>query len=370
MINPDEIKTVKLKSGMRGYKKKAVNKLLEDLHKDYDILYKENIELKDKLSVLSEGVQYYKNMEKTLQKALVLAEKTTAETMSAAQAKADALEKASKSQAQTIENQAKLNADTRERESKIKADAIVKGARAKADALISASNEELNKLHNQMIALVQQYEKYKTQFKQLAASQIELLESESFHIEVSKLNTIPVALHNTKKAPFTEQQARKQDIPVLNNGQFFTPHHEGNQPPATLSEPAKKDTVRKEAPPKEEVTQENKQDFSKPKNFGEIHNENKTEPLNPSIGNINNRDATNDMPEKKRNVHSFSEATIEDDLFSNTPQKTAFQKSSHENELLESDISSETAQSNLKKTETQSKKNKSTVFRFENEGNL
>lgn len=93
MLKAEDISAEKIKSGIGGYKKRETEEYIGTLQREYEILIKENLELKDKLSVLSEGVQYYKNMEKSLQKALVLAEKTTSDTMQAAEAKAAAMEK-------------------------------------------------------------------------------------------------------------------------------------------------------------------------------------------------------------------------------------------------------------------------------------
>lgn len=154
MLTPQEITNTSLKSGM-GYKKKEVEAFLLEVQKSYLELYKENEELKEKASILSEGVQYYKNLEKTLQKSLVLAEKTSNETIAAAESKARAIEQE---------------------------------AKTKANLMINDAQKELNQIHNQIIALVQQYEKYKTQCKQFASTQLELLDSSSYELKIPKLD--------------------------------------------------------------------------------------------------------------------------------------------------------------------------------------
>lgn len=156
MLTPQEITNTSLKSGM-GYKKKEVEAFLLEVQKSYLELYKENEELKEKASILSEGVQYYKNLEKTLQKSLVLAEKTSNETITAAESKARAIEQE---------------------------------AKTKANLMINDAQKELNQIHNQIIALVQQYEKYKTQCKQFASTQLELLDSSSYELKIPKLDEL------------------------------------------------------------------------------------------------------------------------------------------------------------------------------------
>lgn len=155
MVTPIEIQNKSFKSGGLGYDKKDVDGFLKEVLKSYEAVYRENMELNDKLAVLNDRIQYYKTIEKTLQKALVLAEKTAEDTKNAAL-----------KNAKTIENEA-----------------IVK-----AQLIVSDAKNERDQLHNQTIQLVQQYEKYKAQFKNLAKAQVEVLESDSFSINVANLD--------------------------------------------------------------------------------------------------------------------------------------------------------------------------------------
>lgn len=92
MLTPIDIQNHVLKSTMGGYNKKETDDFIEAVQQSYEECYKENHDLKEKITTLSEGLQYYKQMETTLQKALVLAEKTSTETLEAAKAEAAAME--------------------------------------------------------------------------------------------------------------------------------------------------------------------------------------------------------------------------------------------------------------------------------------
>lgn len=155
MLTPVEIQTKSFKSGGLGYDKKDVDNYMREILSSYEDLYRENMELKDKIGVLNEGIQYYKTIEKTLQKALVLAEKTAEDT------KNNALKEAKH---------------------------IEKEAAAKAAIMLADAKNELDGLHDKTVNILQQYEKYKAQFKSLAASQIELLESDAFCINIRNLD--------------------------------------------------------------------------------------------------------------------------------------------------------------------------------------
>lgn len=151
MLTPVEIQNRAFKSGGLGYDKKDVDNFMKEIVDSYEMLYREKMELNDKMNVLNERLQYYKTIEKTMQKALILAEKTADETKATAQ-----------NNARQIENE----------------------AATRAQIMISDANNNLEKVHQQTIQLVQQYEAYKIQFKNLAAAQIELLESDSFQINI------------------------------------------------------------------------------------------------------------------------------------------------------------------------------------------
>ncbi len=168
MLTPVELQNIPLKTGM-GYKKKDVDDLLDEICKDYEQLYKENVELKDKLTVLSDGLQYYKEMEKTLQKTLVVAEKTAEEMQNTSQAKADLI---------------------REK------------AKAEAECIVEEARKKAQKIHNQTLSLVQQYENYRIQYKRLASAQVELLETEAYQLHF-----------NTKTPEFLMEPVKEAAIP-------------------------------------------------------------------------------------------------------------------------------------------------------------
>lgn len=175
MLTPVEIQNRMFKSGGLGYDKKDVDGFMKEISDSYEELYREKMELTDKVNVLNEGLQYYKTIEKTMQKALILAEKTADETKAAAQ-----------KTARQIEDEAVT----------------------KSQLIVSDAKRELERLHQQTVQLLQQYETYKAQFKSLAAAQIQLLESESFQINIASL---PQPTFPERKASEAEGQKHRQE---------------------------------------------------------------------------------------------------------------------------------------------------------------
>lgn len=174
MLTPIDVQAKTFKSGM-GYSKADVDSFLTNLYADYETLYRENMELKDKTSLLNESLNRYKDIEKSLQKALVLAETTSEETIASA----------------------KTNAAVIEQEARVKAEAIV------ADA-----KQELENIRSMTVELLQKYESYKSQYKALAAAQMELLASDAFNIELAKVESLVVSEAPEAKPVYQEASAQ------------------------------------------------------------------------------------------------------------------------------------------------------------------
>ena len=173
MLTPIDVQAKTFKTGM-GYSKADVDSFLASLYPDYETLYRENMELKDKVQVLNDGINQYKGIEKSLQKALVLAETTSEETIASA----------------------KANAAVIEQEASVKAEAIL------ADA-----KKELENLWAKTVELLQQYESYKSQYKSLATAQMDLLDSDAFKIELAKVDTF------VSTEPSVESRMVYQNVP-------------------------------------------------------------------------------------------------------------------------------------------------------------
>ena len=65
MITPVEVLGKELRRGF-GYKAVEVDEFLEELAKDYEKVYKENNELREKVSALTENLSHYRTIEESL----------------------------------------------------------------------------------------------------------------------------------------------------------------------------------------------------------------------------------------------------------------------------------------------------------------
>jgi cell division initiation protein len=103
---PNDLQNITFKKSFSGYNEDAVNEVLDRIIEDYSEYIRENVELKDKVALLNEGLQHYKNMEESLQNTLIVAQQTGEDIKKNAYEKADNIIKEAEIKAQKIINDA------------------------------------------------------------------------------------------------------------------------------------------------------------------------------------------------------------------------------------------------------------------------
>lgn len=78
-LTPLDIRHKEFKRGMRGYADVEVDEFLDQIADEYERLFKENIDLQDRVESLEEKVAGYRRIEETLQKTLVNAQASAEE---------------------------------------------------------------------------------------------------------------------------------------------------------------------------------------------------------------------------------------------------------------------------------------------------
>ncbi len=90
MITPLEIENKKFSKQMvNGYNVEEVDEFLDLLTTDYEKMYKENTESREKIEQLNEDIAHYKTIENTLQSTLLMAQSTAEEVKNVAKQQAE-----------------------------------------------------------------------------------------------------------------------------------------------------------------------------------------------------------------------------------------------------------------------------------------
>lgn len=143
MLTPLDIENKTFnKQIMSGYSIEEVQSFMSELLKDYEKLYKENIEYKDKIDMLNQGIQHYKSIEDTLQNALVVAQGT----------------------AESVKQNAKIEADN-----------IIKEAEINALKSVDDINKQVMEKKMQLDEARKEFDVYKAKMEALLISQLEIL---------------------------------------------------------------------------------------------------------------------------------------------------------------------------------------------------
>jgi cell division initiation protein len=143
MLTPLDIHNKEFKRGFRGYAEEEVDSFLDEVVKDYEKLYRENIELKETLDRVNSKLEHYQHMENTLHSTLVIAQETAEEV--------------------------KLNA---RKESELQ----IKEAEIRGQKMVEESMAKVRRLHGEYEELQKQYQIYRTRMRTLLQAQLEMLQ--------------------------------------------------------------------------------------------------------------------------------------------------------------------------------------------------
>jgi len=101
-LTPADINNKEFKRGLRGYNPDEVDEFLDKIVEEYEVVYKENSLLKEKVSSINEKVDHYTKIENTIQNTLLLAQNASEQARATAQKEADLIVKNANDSAQKI----------------------------------------------------------------------------------------------------------------------------------------------------------------------------------------------------------------------------------------------------------------------------
>ncbi|WIW71816.1 DivIVA domain-containing protein [Anaerosinus gibii] len=142
MLTPLDIHNKEFKRSFRGYNEDEIDEFLDRVVKDYEQLYRENVDLKDSIDKLKTKVEHFQHLENTLHNTLVVAQETAEEV--------------------------KLNA-------KKEAELIIKEAKVTGQRLLDEANLKVKEKMTEYEEINQRSQLYRTRMRTLVLTQLELL---------------------------------------------------------------------------------------------------------------------------------------------------------------------------------------------------
>ncbi|HHV80019.1 MAG TPA: DivIVA domain-containing protein [Firmicutes bacterium] len=107
MLTPLDIHNKEFRRSFRGYNEDEVDEFLDQVVRDFEIMTKENAELKERLAELDSEVARFKKLEETLNNTLVVAQATAEEVKNNAHKEAELIIKDAQRQAAEILEEAR-----------------------------------------------------------------------------------------------------------------------------------------------------------------------------------------------------------------------------------------------------------------------
>ncbi len=144
-LTPLDIRHKEFARAMRGYKDIEVDEFLDDIADEFERVFNENIDYKEKAESMEDKVEQYRNIEETLKKTLVSAQQ----------------------QAEEMKQNAKKEADL-----------ILRDAELKARSILNDSYAERQKIQRSVQALKQKNEDLRYQMRSVLESYMNMLDQE------------------------------------------------------------------------------------------------------------------------------------------------------------------------------------------------
>ncbi|WP_298837254.1 DivIVA domain-containing protein [Clostridium sp.] len=142
-ITAMDINNKEFKKVLRGYNSEEVDDYLETISDEYEMAYKENSTLKEKISFLQEKLDHHVKIEATIQNTLVLA--------------------------QNAAEQAKISA---QKESEL----IVRNANDSSERMLEKAHDDVLKVNDEYERVKQEFAKFRTKFRSFMNCQLEMFE--------------------------------------------------------------------------------------------------------------------------------------------------------------------------------------------------
>lgn len=144
MLTPLDIENKRFTKTIKGYNVDEVDDFLDQLTIEYEKIYKENSEYKNKFDGLNKELEHYKTVEHTLQSTLLMAQSTAEDIKAMAQKQADQ---------------------------------IIADAKKEAQKMVESVNQDEVEIRRKTEDLKKQFEVYKAKMEALLISQLELLQN-------------------------------------------------------------------------------------------------------------------------------------------------------------------------------------------------
>lgn len=165
VLTPMEIQAKEFNKSIRGYDVKEVDNWVQKVRENYEQLYVENHELKERLGQNEASLVHYKELEDALQRTLVMAQKN-----------AEDMKNTTDREAKVMLEQAEMAAKTTKQRAEEEAEQMLKEASQKAEEMLKMADERVGAILEEYRRLERQATVFRVKFKAFLEAQMDMLD--------------------------------------------------------------------------------------------------------------------------------------------------------------------------------------------------
>lgn len=167
MLTPLEIQSKEFRRSFRGYNDGDVDSFLDQINQDYETLYKDNLELKERLAESERNMARYKEIEEVLKNTMVMAQKNASDLKDNATREAELILDKARQEAKVIV----MEAEERNKE-------LVDEAERRAGHVIDEAERKVGALMGEYQHLERQSHIFRSRFRSFLEAELKLLDGE------------------------------------------------------------------------------------------------------------------------------------------------------------------------------------------------
>lgn len=167
MLTPLDIQKQEFSRKFRGYCDEEVDTFMDQITQDYEELFRENQELKEKLEQSNKNMSRYQEIEEVLKNTMILAQKS-----------AEDIRQNTEKEANLVMDKARVEADRITRESEQEAAAVLQEAERRAADLITGAERKVTGILEEYHRLESQAQVFRMRFRSFLETQLKILEGE------------------------------------------------------------------------------------------------------------------------------------------------------------------------------------------------
>ena len=179
-LTPMDINNKEFKRGFRGYNPEEVDEFLDEVIENYEQLYKDNSKLKEKITLANEQIEHYKKIESTIQNTLLLA--------------------------QNAADQAKTSAEK-------EADMVVKNANETAQRILDKAHNDVLELNDEYEKMKQEFIKFRAKFRNFMNTQLQTFDDLEKDV-LKNYNATSLAEQDENEEQLNKEEAINSEVKI------------------------------------------------------------------------------------------------------------------------------------------------------------